>query len=158
MSARHELHPRPPETFAVPAPAMGPAVLAEHRLLRRLLQDVEDVLLSSLTSRIPVALSARLADLELALDAHFSHEERAGLFEEIVAVAPETTAAAAALLAEHGRIRRRVAALRLRALRAEGGTALANAVRRLLRDVASHERRENALVLETVATVVAAQD
>ena len=157
MIARRALPPRAGAS-GDDADSLGSTVLGQHRCLQRLLEDVEAILLTVVPSRIPLALSARLGDLELALDAHFAHEEREGLFEEMAAQAPETTAAVAALLAEHGRIRRRVGALHLRALRAECGATLATAVRRLLRDVARHERRENELLLATLDTSVAAQD
>jgi hemerythrin HHE cation binding domain-containing protein len=156
MAQRSALRRGPPDPG--PAPAGATAVLAQHRALRRLLADVEAVVLTVAPASLAPFLSPRLSELELALEAHFAHEERAGLFEQVVAEAPEARAGAAALLAEHGRIRSRVGGLRLRAQRGQGGTALANAVRRLLRDLERHEARENELVLAALATVVAAQD
>jgi hemerythrin-like domain-containing protein len=135
----------------------GPGLLEQHKALRRLIGEVEAILATVTPARVPAALSARLADLEIALEAHFTHEERSGLFERLAEEAPERAAAAAALLAEHGRLRQRAAALRTRALR-DRGPSLAAAVRRLLHALERHEARENELLLDAVGTESTAQD
>jgi hemerythrin-like domain-containing protein len=133
-------------------------VLEEHRALQSLIADIDAILLITTPSRIPSSLFPRLADLEVALEAHFAHEEDGGLFEQLVEEAPETAVAAAALLREHRRLRARTAALRTRALVAGGGPALATSVRRLLRDLVRHESRENELLLAVLDTASAALD
>jgi hemerythrin-like domain-containing protein len=139
-------------TNAPPVPRAVHALFEEHRALRDLLSQVE----SAFTRATPRAASgpdvvaARLDTLRGPLGAHFDEEERARLFEEIEAQAPEQAGTCARLRSEHGTLLRRLDDLRRASPEARRAASWGDGVRALLRDLHGHEERESDLLQRTL--------
>jgi hypothetical protein len=147
-------------TNAPPVPRAVHTLFEEHRALRDLLSQVE----SAFTRAAPRAatgpdvVAARLDTLRGPLGAHFDEEERAGLFEEIEAQAPEQSVACSRLRSEHVTLLRRLDELRLANPEDRRSPAWGEAVRALLRDLHGHEERESDLLQRTLDGSTAALD
>lgn len=106
-------------------------------------------------------LGQRLDQLCSLLREHFDHEERSGLFEQILAARPEAEHAVTRLRDEHARLLRRAENLREggeRALELGYGEPLFVEIASLLDAIRRHEREEDAVLTETVEGVVPALD
>lgn len=142
------MHPDPPMLHAGTTSLLADALAREHRALARAVAGVRKELADDPTS---LAVRGELVALLRHLEAHFEYEEEGGYMDAVLELAPHRGDEVAALRAEHDRLREAFAALvdgeRLDEHAPEDVRARANAA---LESLAEHERRENALVQETL--------
>lgn len=133
---------------ASPVAHAARTAVEEHRALRRLVRQVEAAFsrAGAHASSGPDVVAARLDTLRGPLRAHFDEEERAGLFEQIEAIAPESAALCQRLRGEHGTLIRRLDDLRAAPPVERRVAGWIGEVRRLLDDVHGHETRESDLL------------
>lgn len=141
-------------------PRVARNVVAEHRMLRRLLAEVRQAFARPMphAARGPDVVAARLDTLRGPLRAHFEEEERAGLFEEIEERAPDQAPVCARLRAEHEGLIRRLDALRAGNPEARRGSTWNREVHLFLDDLAGHEERETDLLARTLDGSIGAGD
>ena len=131
------------------------AMAAEHQSLGKRIASLRRLLEAAFSwDEARVAL----AELRETLEAHFSMEEAGGYLAEVLAEAPERTAAVAKLASDHSRMRGTLARLLAEALVARSREDLTQNVHLFLVTLTDHERRENELVHVTFAIDVAAGD
>ena len=142
------------------------SVLAQHKELHELLDKIE----AALAARPPVAdsapwlegLSSCLDTLRPQLEAHFTHEEEGGLFEEIEEAMPESASLCARLSGEHGTLVVKVEILCAECGQAapddEALDALAGRCGLLLKELANHEALEDDLLFRALEGGIGAQD
>jgi len=132
----------------------------DHRALHAVVAEIRAALggRGPRGSQGPDAVAARLDVLRGRLGAHFDEEERAGLFEQIVQVAPDQAPACTRLQAEHLDLLARLDELRAARVEARRDEAWGSGVRVILDALASHEARENELLTPILDGAVEAQD
>lgn len=106
----------------------------------------------------PDVVAARLDQLRGQLSALYEEEERAGLFEQIVSLAPDQTPTCAGLRAEHLDLVARIDDLRAARAEARRSPAWSVEVLALLEALRAHESRENELLVGVLDGSVEAQD
>jgi hypothetical protein len=133
---------------ASPVAYAARTAVAEHKTLRGLVRQVEAAFsrAGAHASSGPDVVAARLDTLRGPLRAHFDEEERAGLFEQIEAIAPENATLCERLRGEHGTLIRRLDDLRAAPPVERRVAGWIGEVRRLLDDVHGHEARETDLL------------
>ena len=124
------------------------AAVSEHLNLRRLLAQVLAAFSRSgpHAESGPDVVAARLDTLRGPLLAHFDEEERAGLFEQIEASAPEHATACDRLRHEHRSLLRRLDVLCAASPVERRVTTWSREVRAFVDELAGHETRESELL------------
>jgi hemerythrin HHE cation binding domain-containing protein len=146
------------------APTLAPAaheLLADHARLRDGITTLRATLRGPISGANCVAAGERLLNLRRQLARHFRDEEESGLFERILADAPQTEPSCARLLDEHRRILYRLDVLQMagREVRdAAGARVWRTAIASVLGDLDRHEKQEAALLLGTLAPEGGAPD
>jgi len=141
-------------------PRVARNVVQEHRALRALLAEVEQVFAraSPHAASGPDVVAARLDTLRGPLGAHFEEEERARLFEEIEEIAPDQAAVCSRLRGEHEGLIRRLDTLRASSPESRRRPTWAHDVREFLDDLSGHEERETDLLTRTLDGSIGALD
>jgi hypothetical protein len=135
------------------------AVLAEHRRLHELVEQIEATLSRPHPSHS--SLSRLLETLSESLRGHFEHEERGGYLSEALSAAPQWSALAVRLLDEHAGFL--ISAERMRrgvnvAAATGDWSDLANAFADFERRFDEHETAENRLVQDAMLRDLEAED
>jgi hypothetical protein len=145
---------------SVSGPHRAQVVADDHRALRAVVAEIRAALggRGPRVAQGPDAVAARLDVLRGRLGAHFDEEERVGLFEQIVQVAPEQAPGCARLQAEHLELLARLDELRAARIEARRDEAWGSGVRGILDALADHEARENELLTRVLDGAVEAQD
>jgi len=141
-------------------PRVARNVVEEHRALRALLAEVEQVFAraSPHAASGPDVVAARLDTLRGPLGAHFEEEERARLFEEIEEIAPDQAPVCSRLRGEHEGLIRRLDTLRASSPESRRRPTWARDVRAFLDDLSGHEERETDLLTRTLDGSIGAVD
>jgi len=132
----------------------------DHRRLRILVDEIDAALAGRGPRRAhgPDVAAARLALLRGLLRAHFDEEERAGLFDQIVEIAPDQARACSLLRAEHGSLLARLDELRAAGPEARRYATWTSGVRALLDTLSAHEARESEILTRVLDGGAPAQD
>ena len=141
-------------------PRVARNVVEEHRALRALLAEVEQVFAraSPHAASGPDVVAARLDTLRGPLGAHFEEEERARLFEEIEEIAPDQAPVCSRLRGEHEGLIRRLDTLRASSPESRRRPTWARDARAFLDDLSGHEERETDLLTRTLDGSIGAVD
>lgn len=134
--------------------------LSEHSALHALLDEVKAALFAREphVHGGPDVVAARLDVLRGRLAAHFAGEESAGLFRQILELAPQRERLCSRLRGEHQGLLQRLDSLCAAAPESRRQADWGAGVRSVLDDLASHERHENDLIQEAFEAPNAAQD
>jgi hypothetical protein len=132
--------------------------LAEHRALHALLGEIEKAAADESLAAADESLAGRLDTLRERLAAHFESEEQEGLFEQIEELTPEHAHDCAQLCEEHEGLLERLDGLRAADAATRGTLEWTKGVRGLLDDLASHEARENEILIRALDGGDEAQD
>jgi hypothetical protein len=146
----------PPSAGRSPAHAMA----QDHRALHAVIAEIQSALDVGRARRAtgPDVVAAGLDQLRGRLGAHFDEEERAGLFQQIVDLAPDQAHACARLRGEHVSLLARLDELRATRPEARRSAAWGAGVRALLDQLNGHEALENELLTRVLDNSVQAQD
>ena len=141
-------------------PRVARNVVEEHRALRALLAEVEQVFAraSPHAASGPDVVAARPDTLRGPLGAHFEEEERARLFEEIEEIAPDQAPVCSRLRGEHEGLIRRLDTLRASSPESRRRPTWTHDVRAFLDDLSGHEERETDLLTRTLDGSIGAVD
>jgi hypothetical protein len=136
------------------------AVAEDHRALRAVVAGIHSALDAGRARRAtgPDVVAVGLDQLRGRLGAHFDEEERGGLFQQIVELAPEQANACARLRGEHVSLLARLDELRTARPEARRSAAWGAGVRALLDELDGHEARENEILTRVLDGSVEAQD
>jgi hemerythrin len=132
------------------------SLVAEHEKLGKTIAAMRTLVSDESFSWDSARVS--LTELRETLESHFSMEEAGGYLASVTSEAPQHSLLVAKLESDHSRMRGMLASLLAGALVARSREDLRNDVEEFLAFLASHERRENQLVIDTFTTDIPATD